>query len=91
MKRKLNLIRLNHEQVVDNEDMGRAYAGASTSFCWGDGCACGCVYEGQPGGSTTQMNASYNHVGDVDGKPLQSPGFTWANSNHCVWDFADLQ
>jgi hypothetical protein len=78
MKKNLNLIRLNQEQVVENEEMGRAYAGAS-GFCWSGGCACGCIYEGEPGGSTTKWNATYNHLGTT---PLQSPGFTYENSKY---------
>jgi hypothetical protein len=89
MKRKLNLIRLNQEQSVEKDEMGKVYAGASTSICWVNSCACGCVYENQPGGSSTASNAVYNNT-DVSG-PLRSPDFTWENSTMYIKDFEDLQ
>ncbi len=36
---------------------------------WYDSCGCGCMYEGQPGGSSSGDNMVANH----DGGGLQSP------------------
>jgi len=34
----------------------------------GDSCCCGCMYEGQPGGSTTAANDAANEAGGLHSK-----------------------
>ena len=52
MRKKLKLTTLSRKELVK----------AKGGFCgyWGK-CGCGCMYEGQPGGSSTGANLSANH------------------------------
>jgi len=67
MNEKKKLERLTLRQL-SNRDLNEFEMG----ILWGGSCncACGCLYEGQPGGSSTGANKSTNNAGD-----LYSPGY----------------
>jgi hypothetical protein len=65
MKKKLNLMNINQVEQLPPEKMNHVTAGG---FCYG-GCGCGCFYQGQPEGSTTEDNFCANWA-----DYLHSPG-----------------
>jgi hypothetical protein len=78
MKRRLCLMYVKNEDVISRDERNDVVSGTST--CTTGGCACGCIYQGKPGGSSTAVNGAANAAGTWP-IPKQSPGYNYGNAD----------
>ncbi len=74
MKRRLSLMNVKNETVISGIEMNDIWAAIAGGVCTNLGCACACIYENQPGGTSTTANYSANEA-----THSHSPGYDFVH------------